>query len=238
MLTFISGLAMIYTKSETGLHAIKDRHAVDITRAQRSALILFDGKRSLREVLDATASLGVTACGITQAQRSALILLDGMRSLREVLDATASLHAIGLTRRAPRGAQRSAPPVRRQAQPARGAGRDGIAGCHRLRRGGAGGQRPAAAIGCRAGRRAVDGLARRPDDAAVPLSEEERVRRYRVAYPLATQLTAKLGLKGFTLNLAVESAQGFDGLVELLPRLRSALGDEGVRPLQAVLQGR
>ena len=59
-----------------------------------------------------------------------------------------------------------------------------------------------------------------------------------VAYPLATQLTAKLGLKGFTLNLAVESAQGFDGLVELLPRLRSALGDEGVRPLQAVLQGR
>ena len=79
--------------------------------------------------------------------------------------------------------------------------------------------------------------AARPDDAAVPLSEEERVRRYRVAYPLATQLTAKLGLKGFRLNLAVEEAAGFEGLVDLLPRLRSALGSEGVRPLESVLIG-
>ena len=73
MLTFISGLAMIYTKSETGLHAIKDRHAVDITRAQRSALILFDGKRSLREVLDATASLGVTASDVEVLVASGLL---------------------------------------------------------------------------------------------------------------------------------------------------------------------
>ena len=174
MLTFISGLAMIYTKSETGLHAIKDRHAVDITRAQRSALILFDGKRSLREVLDATASLGVTASDV------------------EVLVASGLL------------------------QPSAA-----VPGAARFE-----------------GSAAASQTAARPDDAAAPLSEEERVRRYRVAYPLATQLTAKLGLKGFTLNLAVESAQGFDGLVELLPRLRGALGDEGVRPLQAVLQGR
>ena len=43
---------MIYAKSESGLQAVKDRHAVDLTRAQRSVLILIDGKRSVREVLE------------------------------------------------------------------------------------------------------------------------------------------------------------------------------------------
>ena len=46
------------------------------------------------------------------------------------------------------------------------------------------------------------------------------------------------GLRGFKLNLAVESAQGFDGLNELLPKIRAAVGDERVQPLRDALEGR
>ena len=70
-----------------------------------------------------------------------------------------------------------------------------------------------------------------------PNTAEERVRRYRKAYPLATRITAQLGLRGFRLNLAVESAQGFEGLVALLPKLRAAVGDEGIAPLRSALEG-
>ncbi|MFT4196153.1 MAG: hypothetical protein QM614_16150, partial [Ottowia sp.] len=55
---------MIYTKSALGAQAMKDRHAVEITRGQRSALILFDGQRDARDVLAATAALGVTPADI------------------------------------------------------------------------------------------------------------------------------------------------------------------------------
>ena len=75
--------------------------------------------------------------------------------------------------------------------------------------------------------------------APLALTDDERAHRYSRAYPLATQLTADLGLRGFKLNLAVESAQGFDGLVALLPRLRTAVGDDRLRPLEdALLHGR
>ena len=50
---------MIYTKSETGHQVIKDR-SVPLSPRQRSAFILFDGKRSVDNVLAATAGLGVT----------------------------------------------------------------------------------------------------------------------------------------------------------------------------------
>lgn len=71
-----------------------------------------------------------------------------------------------------------------------------------------------------------------------PNTPEERMRRYQKAYPLATQITAKLGLRGFRLNLAVESAQGFEGLVALLPKMRAAVGDEGIKPMVDALEGR
>ncbi len=57
---------MMYSKSDLGLRAMKDRHAVDITRVQRSVLILFDGHRSVRAVLEATAALGATVGDIDQ----------------------------------------------------------------------------------------------------------------------------------------------------------------------------
>ena len=172
MLTFISGLAMIYTKSETGLHAIKDRHAVDITRAQRSALILFDGKRSVNEVLRQTAGLGVQPDDIAQLVHNGLLSGD----------------AAGLAD--------ALPPVDF-----------------------GGSTLPAPSVLPDAG-----------------LTADEQQRRYQVAYPLATQLTAALGLRGFRLNLAVERADGYAGLLQLLPQIEAAAGADQAAGLRAVME--
>ncbi|MFD1712236.1 hypothetical protein FVQ98_04185 [Ottowia sp. GY511] len=173
---------MIYQKTELGQRAMKDRHAVEITRAQRSALILLDGQRSTASVLDATLSLGVS---------------------REDIDRLAEL---GLIATMPGSASADMP--RGDAQLTDFA---------------------SSTLAARHG----------PMDLPVaPNNEEERVRRYKKAYPLATQITATLGLRGFKLNLAVESAQGFDGLIELLPKIRAAVGDERVQPLRDALEGR
>ena len=51
---------MIYTKTELGQSAMHSR-AIPLTPRQRSAFIMFDGKRSLEEVLKVTAGLQVTA---------------------------------------------------------------------------------------------------------------------------------------------------------------------------------
>ena len=51
---------MIYKKTELGKTALHDR-SLGLTRHQRSAFIMFDGKRSLEEVLKVTAGLQVTA---------------------------------------------------------------------------------------------------------------------------------------------------------------------------------
>lgn len=48
--------------------------------------------------------------------------------------------------------------------------------------------------------------------------------RFATAWPLATQLTASLGLRGFRLNLSVESAAGYDDLLALFPKIQAAVG--------------
>ena len=50
---------MAYSKTASGQQAFKER-TVTLTPRQRAAFILFDGKRSLANVLAATAGLGVT----------------------------------------------------------------------------------------------------------------------------------------------------------------------------------
>lgn len=67
------------------------------------------------------------------------------------------------------------------------------------------------------------------------VSPEEAARRYQLAYPVATQLTASLGLRGFRLNLAVEKASGYAELVALLPQLSEALGADRVAELRRLL---
>ncbi len=59
--------------------------------------------------------------------------------------------------------------------------------------------------------------------------------RYKEAKPMATKLTASLGLRGFRLNLAVESAGGYEELLSLLPKIKEAAGSKACAELERVL---
>jgi hypothetical protein len=73
-----------------------------------------------------------------------------------------------------------------------------------------------------------------PPDAPVPvLSPKER---YMAAYPIATKLTAGLGLRGMRLNLAVEGASNYEDLLAVADKIRDAVGPEKFAPLAAALQ--
>jgi hypothetical protein len=73
--------------------------------------------------------------------------------------------------------------------------------------------------------------------AAVPTSKASASpqERYAEAYPIASRLTAGLGLRGFRLNLAVEAAAGYDDLVALSGKIREAVGAEKFEPLALAL---
>ena len=59
--------------------------------------------------------------------------------------------------------------------------------------------------------------------------------RYAAAYPIATRLTAGLGLFGVRLNLAVEGATCYEDLVALAPKILEAVGVEKFKPLHRAL---
>lgn len=99
-------------------------------------------------------------------------------------------------------------------------------------------------------------LAQRPGTAAVPdgstsmggsaspvpapaseRSGRPSQQRYQDAYPIATQLTASLGLRGFRLNLAVEAAGSYEQLAELAPKIKDAVGADKFVPLERALHG-
>ena len=61
--------------------------------------------------------------------------------------------------------------------------------------------------------------------------------RYADAKPLATALTASLGLRGFRLNLAVESAAGLPDLLAIFPKIQEAVGAKAAEPLERALKG-
>lgn len=163
---------MIYAKTELGQSALHDR-SIALSPRQRSAFIMFDGKRSDTDVLKATAGLGVTA------------------------DDVAHMLSLGLL--APvASAPVSAPaPLAASTEPA-----------------------PLAA-------------APAPSASGAPtLSAQEHYSR---AYPIATRLTAALGLRGFRLNLAVESAGDLAKLQELAPKIKEAVGPEKFKELEDAL---
>lgn len=161
---------MVLVKTPAGQEALKDRHG-SLSSRQRSAFILFDGKRTTAEVLAATAAMGITQ------------------------DDVQAMIAQGLL------------------APARGY----IAG-------------PATS---------ASAVADATDLGTVALSSDGSGRtpreRYQAAYPLATELTAGLGLRGFRLNLAVEGAAGFDDLAALAPKIRDAVGDAKFARLERAL---
>ena len=63
---------MTLAKTEAGLRMLKDRHSGLLPR-QRAALILFDGRRSLDEVLAATAGGGMTLADLERLVQMGLL---------------------------------------------------------------------------------------------------------------------------------------------------------------------
>jgi hypothetical protein len=55
--------SMPIVKTETGQQVLKDR-SIPLSQRQRSAFILFDGRKTVEEVLKATAPMGVTPADI------------------------------------------------------------------------------------------------------------------------------------------------------------------------------
>ena len=66
---------MVLVKTQAGQDAMKDRHG-GLTSRQRSAFILFDGKRTLGEVLAATAAMGITQDDVQAMIEQGLLALD------------------------------------------------------------------------------------------------------------------------------------------------------------------
>ncbi|MDQ7975330.1 MAG: hypothetical protein REJ24_22315 [Rhodocyclaceae bacterium] len=158
---------MILVKTEMGQQVLKDR-SVRLTPRQRSAFILFDGRRSVADVL--AAGMGVAQEDVEQLVD--LGLLEGSAAAVPEVE----------------GASPTAVPE------------------------------PTAAAA--------------PASAAHGRSTQQR---YQDAYPVATRLTAGLGLRGFRLNLAVEAATTYEELAALAPKIRSAVGPEKAAPLEQAL---
>jgi hypothetical protein len=60
--------------------------------------------------------------------------------------------------------------------------------------------------------------------------------RYELAYPIATRLTAGLGLRGFRLNLSVEGAANIKDLILLAEKIKDAVGESKYFELKPYLQ--
>lgn len=86
-------------------------------------------------------------------------------------------------------------------------------------------QTPAAVIASKpAAAPVAEGSAIQPEPARAASGLTTNQQRFATAWPLATQLTASLGLRGFRLNLSVESAAGYDDLLALFPKIQAAVG--------------
>lgn len=156
---------MKYIKTEIGQQAFKARSPLFSAR-QRTAFIMFDGNKTIEQVVSGAAGLGLTAQDVAHMVEQ------------------------GFLAPAPGEAQLA------QAQAMQ-----------------------AAALGA----------------VAQSFTVHSAQDRYKEAKPLATKLTAALGLRGFRLNLAVESAGGFDELLVLLPKIKDAVGAKACEELERTL---
>ena len=163
---------MVFAKTELGLSAVKDRSA-GLSPRQRSALIMFDGKRDASEILRMTSGIGVTQSDV-----------DHLVSLGLLASPNPAAALVSVS-----GPLASTVP-------------------HNL---------PVSSV-------KANGMP--------TLSAQAH---YSMAYPIATRLTAALGLRGFRLNLAVEGAGDLDKLKELGPRIKEAVGAEKYQELDDAL---
>ncbi|MGC4393985.1 hypothetical protein [Hydrogenophaga sp. T2] len=74
-----------------------------------------------------------------------------------------------------------------------------------------------------------------PEAAEASADGRSPQQRYQDAYPIATRLTAELGLRGFRLNLAVEAAGNYEQLLQLAPKILDAVGKDKFAPLARAL---
>jgi hypothetical protein len=84
---------------------------------------------------------------------------------------------------------------------------------------------------------AQDAVQKAREEAAEQRKLRTPQERYAQAYPIATALTAQLGLFGVRLNLAVEAASSYEELLALAPRIRDAVGADKFKPLDTALNG-
>ena len=157
---------MIYIKTPLGQAAMHERSA-EMNPRQRTAFIMFDGKRDSAEVLKAMSGIGVT-----QADFDYFLTIGFLAPIAS-------------------------------ASPAAQMPRSDL---------------PAPLKSTEDGKPSV-------------LSQSN----YSMAYPIATRLTASLGLRGFRLNLAVEAAGDLEKLKELAPRIKDAVGAEKFKELEDAL---
>ena len=59
--------------------------------------------------------------------------------------------------------------------------------------------------------------------------------RYQQAYSLLTAMVGEMGFRGFKLQLAVEKADGYEGLLALLPRLQASFDAQKMRKIEKIL---
>lgn len=173
---------MILVKTEAGHQVLKGR-TLRLTPRQRSAFILFDGKRSVNDVVE--AGMGIT---------------------REDIEQMVELGLLGPTNDS-RSAVKGATEVKSVPPAARASTANEVA------------------------------ATAESSDARPAASERSNQQRYKDAYPIATQLTGGLGLRGFRLNLSVEGTSNYEELFELLPKIRAAVGLEKAAPLERALLG-
>ncbi|MFN3377129.1 MAG: hypothetical protein ACK40S_11325 [Burkholderiaceae bacterium] len=157
---------MVLVKTSAGQQLLKDRHGA-LTPRQRSAFILFDGKRTVADVLAATAAMGITEADIQAMLDLGVLAPQGQES-----------------------APAPAPAAEAVAAPTSGSEQD---------------------------------------------TGRSMMQRFQDAYPVATELTAGLGLRGFRLNLAVEGAMNYEALAALAPQIREAVGEAKYERLRKAL---
>ena len=162
---------MIFMKTELGQSALQNR-SLALTPRQRSAFIMFDGKRTVNDVMKATAGLGVTSDDVSHLVSLGLLAPHVSTFAPET---SVSVPAV---------------PVLQSATLSFNA------------------------------------------DGQPTLNAQAR---YSKAYPIATRLTAALGLRGFRLNLAVEASGDLDKLKLLAPKIREAVGPEKFLELENAL---
>ena len=169
---------MAYIKTPLGQLAFKERSPL-ISNRQRSLFLLFDGVKSLDQVLVITKALSITQADIDHLLSSGFI---------------ASTDAMAL--------------------PAAGS----------------------PVPGTQVDTSQNSDVAALGNPALVATTASSPRERFARAWPMATQLTAGMGLRGFRLNLAIEGASGYDDLLALLPKIQAAVGEEKCVSLERALK--